>query len=290
MAGKAAWAAFKNYVASLVMTILAPLQWLRTLKVAGQHQGLDPKARKKVLAGIVAGLALTAVGTYLVVDFQDDATQGVYETLSGRLSGALGNDEYNAHVQDRDAALALIETADRKIAEAQEAGDAEAEELWRNNRAQYVINYNEAVENISALAPNHQLWLDVDRTLLEDRDDEAAMQRIDQRGAVSYPGLEDRVDAAFAQKEATVDDMTTMLAWFVYPGLIGVLWAPVAFAAGHVLKTTYVPSETVGFKPYPGGAASLFLLFGAFGVPALFFAAWVMQDFADRTAEGQISL
>lgn len=290
MQGKAAWAAFTKYVSSLVLTILAPLQWLRTLKIAGRHQGLDRNARKKVFAGIVAGLALAAVAVYVVVDFQDDATQGVYETLSGRLSTATGNDAYNAAVQDRDAAFALIETADRKIAEAQEAGDEDAERLWQENRATYIAQYNNADANVSALTPNHQLWLQVNQILLVERDDDAAKQLIDQRGAIDHPNMDANAASAFEKKDETIDDMTTMLVWFVYPGLIGVLWAPVAFAAGHVLKTTYVPSESVGFKPYPGGAAALFLLLGAFGVPALFFAAWVMQDFADRTETGQISL
>lgn len=289
MAGQAVWATFTKYISSLVLTILAPLQWVRLIKVAGQHRGLDRHATKKIAVGIVAGLALTGVSTYIVVDFHDDATQGVYSTLSSSLSASMGNEAYRAALQDQEAARNLIDTADKKIAEAQEEGDPEKEQLWRENRAQYVTDLNDAISRGNARVDNANLWVQVNHSLLVNRDDDTAMALIDANAGM--PGLSVAGSMNhFDKKDQTMDDMNSMLAWFVYPGLIGVLWAPVAFAAGHVLKTTYVPSETIGFKPYPGGAAALFLLFGAFGVPALFFAAWVNQDFADRTEIGQISL
>ncbi len=290
MQGKAVLTALSKYVTSLVLTILAPLQWARILKVAGNHHGLDPKARGKIVVGIVAGLALAGFSTYLVLDFEDDATQGIYESLSGRLSLSLGNEAYRAAVADQEAALNLIATADRKIAEAQEAGNAEDEATWEANREGFVDSYNEATERVERYTPNHMLFQEVRDVLLEERDDAAAKQLIANRGDVTFEGLDARTDSAFDKKDEAVADMQTTLLWFVYPGLIGVLWAPVAYATGNVLKTTFVPSDSVGFKPYPAKASALFLLFGAFGVPALFFAAWVMQDFVDRTAEGQISL
>ncbi len=289
MAGKAVWATLSKYVSSLVFTILAPLAWMRLMKVAGQHHALDRNATKKIAVGIVAGLALAGVSTYIVVDFQDDATQGVYSTLSASLSASMGNEQYRAALADQEAARNLIDTADKKIAEAQEEGDAEKEQLWRDNRAQYVRDLNDAIRRGNDRVDNANLFTQVEHALLVNRDDATAKQLINSNAGM--PGLSVAGSMNhFDKKDQTMSDMNSMLAWFVYPGLIGVLWAPVAFAAGHVLKTTYVPSETSGFKPYPGGAAALFLLFGAFGVPALFFAAWVNQDFADRTEIGQISL
>jgi hypothetical protein len=290
MKGKAVFTALSKYLTSLVMTLIAPLQWMRLMKVAGQHQALDPKARQKIAIAIIAGLGFAGAGVFIVADFQDDATQGIYETLSGRLSSSLGNEAYNAALTSQGAAVGLIATADRKIDEAQQANDAEAEETWQNNRAAYVESYNQASEDVIQFTANHNLWLIVNDILLVDRDDDVAKALIETRGSIDYDNLDASSTAAFARKDAAVQDMGTMLAWFVYPGIIGALWAPMAFAIGSILRTTFVPSDSVGFKPYPGAAAGLFLLFGAFGVPALFFAAWVNQDFVDRTETGQISL
>ena len=98
------------------------------------------------------------------------------------------------------------------------------------------------------------------------------------------------VEDAFAVKDRSVRDMTWSMWLFVWPSLFGAFFAPLAFALGSILKAAYVESDTVGFKRYPGAAAGWFLLFGAFGVPSIPFAAWVFMDAEGRSTEGQIAL
>lgn len=98
------------------------------------------------------------------------------------------------------------------------------------------------------------------------------------------------IPQAFAHKEEFRAQMQSMLAWFVYPGVTGLFLAPFAFAGGSILNAAFEPSATVGFKPYPGKAAGLFLLLGAFGLFAIPFGAWTLRDLHKRSLEGQISL
>jgi hypothetical protein len=98
------------------------------------------------------------------------------------------------------------------------------------------------------------------------------------------------VPEAFEHKEEFRSQMQSMLAWFVYPCITGLFMAPFAFAGGSILNAAYEPSDTVGFKPYPGKAAGFFLLLGAFGLFAIPFAAWTLRDLSKRSVEGQINL
>jgi len=114
--------------------------------------------------------------------------------------------------------------------------------------------------------------------------------------------------AAFEHQREFNHQMDAQLKLFAYPAITGLVMAPFAFAGGSILRRAYVPSDTVGFKPYPGKSAGFFLLFmGLFsplmilglGMPptldlfALFaipFAAWVLYDLHKRSVEGQINL
>lgn len=114
--------------------------------------------------------------------------------------------------------------------------------------------------------------------------------------------------AAFEHQREFNHQMDAQLKIFAYPAITGLVMAPFAFAGGSILRRAFVPSDTVGFKPYPGKSAGFFLLFmGLFsplmilglGMPptldlfALFaipFAAWVLYDMHKRSLEGQISL
>lgn len=98
------------------------------------------------------------------------------------------------------------------------------------------------------------------------------------------------VPAAYEHKHEFRVQMQSMLSWFVYPCVTGLFMAPFAFAGGSILNAAYEPSATVGFKPYPGKAAGLFLLLGAFGLFAIPFAAWTLRDLSKRSVEGQIAL
>ncbi|HUR61828.1 MAG TPA: hypothetical protein VM286_05625 [Candidatus Thermoplasmatota archaeon] len=98
------------------------------------------------------------------------------------------------------------------------------------------------------------------------------------------------VPEAYEHKHEYRAQMQSMLAWFVYPGITGLFMAPFAFAGGSILNAAYEPSDTVGFKPYPGKAAGWFLVLGAFGLFAIPFAAWTLRDLSRRSAEGQINL
>jgi hypothetical protein len=118
--------------------------------------------------------------------------------------------------------------------------------------------------------------------------------------------------AAFDHQREYRHQMELHLAFLVHPGLVGLVMAPFAFAGGSILRRAHVPSDTVGFKPYPGKAAGWFLLLiglntpimvalgklgvtlplilDVFAILAIPFAAWVLRDLAKRSAEGQIAL
>lgn len=102
--------------------------------------------------------------------------------------------------------------------------------------------------------------------------------------------MREGVEAAFHHKEEFTHQMQSQMAWFFYPSLTGLFLAPFAFVGGHFLGRAFVPSDSVGYKKYPGTSAGFFLLLGGFGLPALPFGAWLLRDFAKRSAEGQIAL
>jgi hypothetical protein len=102
--------------------------------------------------------------------------------------------------------------------------------------------------------------------------------------------LADGGPAAFEDQRKFGQQMDVQLKLFVYSSLTGLLMAPIVFAGGSILRSAYVPSDTVGFKPYPSKSGGWFLLLGAFGVVAIPFAAWAVRDLHKRSIEGQIAL
>lgn len=249
MRGEAFVAGTKDYLVALVSVILFPLAWLRSFRLARRHREDDPRGAAKVGLAIAASVLLTGVAAFLVIDFQQDATAGMYDSLDNRLSLATGDEDYKAAVEAGD--------------------DAEA----------------------ARLQPNHDLYLAVSAAVQAQDDAEAKRLIAERSDAVADDeDLDARAAQAFAVKDDAASDMNTVLTWFVYPGLVGVFFAPLVWAVGSILRKAWEPSDSVGFKPYPHGAASLFLLLGALGVPALFFAGWTFLDLQNRSDEGQIAL
>ena len=99
-------------------------------------------------------------------------------------------------------------------------------------------------------------------------------------------GIED----AYHHKEQYLAQMESQLTWLFYPSVAGLALAPFAFMGGHFLARAFVPSDTVGYKKYPGASMGFFLLLGGFGLPAIPFAAWMLRDLSKRSAQGQIAL
>lgn len=99
-----------------------------------------------------------------------------------------------------------------------------------------------------------------------------------------------RSNRDLAIKSKAEIDMANMMNGLIYPGLIGVFYAPLFFALGNIMSRNWEPSESVGFKKYPGASLGLFLFFGAFGWPSLLFSAWGFKDIEERTQTGQINL
>lgn len=114
---------------------------------------------------------------------------------------------------------------------------------------------------------------------------------------------------AFAKARGSADQLHTHMLLFVYPSIVALLFAPLAFAGGSILRQAYVPSDSVGFKPYPGRAAGWFFLvlglgspmsvallpgtppiLDLFGLVALPLAALLLRDLHKRSVEGQIAL
>ncbi len=91
-------------------------------------------------------------------------------------------------------------------------------------------------------------------------------------------------------KSDAESDMAGIMYFLLFPGLIGVFYAPLFVALGSVMANAWEPSASVGYKKYPGLSLGLFLFFGAFGWPALLFSAWGFWDIDVRSKEGQISL
>jgi hypothetical protein len=114
---------------------------------------------------------------------------------------------------------------------------------------------------------------------------------------------------AFAKARGSTDQLHTHMLLFVYPSVVALLFAPLAFAGGSILRQSFVPSDTVGFRPYPGRAAGWFFLvlglgsplsvlllpgvppiLDLFGLLALPLAALLLRDLHKRSVEGQIAL
>lgn len=149
--------------------------------------------------------------------------------------------------------------------------------------------YEEGVktQDEAAIAANqegHDFYLVISE-LVASRDDAAGRQLLENSEAFGEAGL-----TAYDKKDKGVADVQQFMWLFVYPGILGVFFAPIVFTMGNVVNKSWTPSESVGFKPYPATSGALFLLLGAFGIPALFFGAWALMDVQDRSKEGQISL
>jgi hypothetical protein len=150
-------------------------------------------------------------------------------------------------------------------------------------------SYEEAVKTSDAegqaeFAEGHQFYL-VLKPFVDNREDVEARAFLGTSDSYGDSGLH-----AYDRKDEGVSDLQQFMVIFVYPGLVGMLFAPILFNIGRTLNAAWVPSESVGFKPYPANSGSLFLVLGAFGIPAALFAAWAFMDVEARSAEGQINL
>lgn len=149
--------------------------------------------------------------------------------------------------------------------------------------------YEEAVNtNDADLMAQHQEGHDfyvVLSGLVSEQNDDAARALLETNDQFAEKGL-----AYFDHKDKGVAQFGQFMDLFVYPGLIGLFFAPILFVIGRVVNSAWVPSDSVGFKPYPATSGSLFLVLGAFGIPATLFAAWAFMDVEERSAEGQIAL
>ncbi len=278
----------KAYLANLLSAIVFPVLWVRSWRFAQEHSAKDPRAPTKVLVAIAASIIIGAGGAMMLVSMEASAHDGFYEELEGRVATATGETAYQDALSARDAARAQVSLADTKAADARAAGDGEAERNWMNVSAEARANVDDAIALIQELESNHALFLRAQQAI-EARDDDAAKQILFTT-SVDYDKLQDRSRWAFNLKDDAVSDLDGFLWWMLYPSLVGAFFAPLAFALGSILHQGWEPSDSVGFKPYPSQSAGWFLLLGAFGVPSLFFAAWVFADIEGRALEGQIHL
>lgn len=285
MSGDGPRRGLKSYLATLVATIVFPLLWMQALRLARRHKGDDARGPLKVGVAMVVGLGILGAGVYGILGFQADAQAGMYDSMQVRLAGAVGEAEYQealAAITAADNALPKIEanlanaTDDAKRAELEAARDATLKAR------------SDAVTKVALLEPNHALFARLEQAVA-DQDDAAIRSLFAQ--APAYPkDSAVGAEAALAIKDGAVDDMQQFTWLFIWPSLAGAFFAPMAFALGSILRKSFKPSDTVGFKPYPGASAGLFLLFGAFGLPSIPFAAWTFNDALGRSEEGQIAL
>lgn len=288
MRGQAVADGARAYGTFLLRTLLFPLVWTWALRTARRHRDTDPHAPAKVGAAIVVGVVLAVGVTGLLWMFQQDAEADMYVQLEARLAQAVGEGAYQDESATIQAAQNQIGVLERNIAEAEAAGQEENATVFRNSLALANQTLAEATQRRDGLEPAHDLFQRL-QPVVQDRDDERARSIIADAD-YEFDGMDRRAARAFEVKDDAVQDMRAVMLWVLYPGVVGVLFAPLAIALGSVLRSAWEPSETVGFKPYPGTALGLFLLMGAFGVPALFFAAWGFWDMDVRSTTGQISL
>lgn len=285
MSGDAPRRGLKSYLATLVATIVFPLLWLQALGLARRHASDDPRARAKVLVAIVLGVLIALGGAYKLVEFQQGATTGMYTSLEGRLAKAIGESEYQDSLAAIDAANNALPKIEANLANATD--DAKRAELEAARDATLKAR-SDAQAKVTLLTPNHELFGRLQQAVA-DQDDAAIRSLV--ATAPAYPkDAAAGAEAALAIKDAAVSDMQRFSWLFLWPSLAGAFYAPLAFALGSVLRKSFQPSDTVGFKPYPGASAGLFLLLGAFGLPAIPFAAWTFDDAKGRSEEGQIAL
>lgn len=309
MQGRALLDGAKNFLLFLVRAIVFPLAWIWALGVARKHSDTDPRARPKVLSAIVIGALLAGGGYVMLDDFRDDATAEMYTLTQTRLSQATGASEYQAAVDAETAAMGQIGILEGKLAEAEAAGNQADADAFRATLANATADLEAAQLQQQLLQRNRAFFDNELVALLAAQDDAAIRSAVEAKGAMwsdadyEHPGLEGTQKVSFSpedmvqdmksamyKKDKAQDDMAVWMNWLLLPGLVGVFYAPLSMALGNVLKHAWVPSDSVGFKEYPGASMGWFLLLGGFGVPALFFAAWTFWDMDVRSAEGQISL
>lgn len=275
----------KAYVSALVATVLFPLLWLRSLRLARRHTDADPRGPLKVMAAIAVGVGILLVGAFVLLQFQANAVAGMYESMDTRLQVAVGEKDYNDNVATVNAASSAIPIIQRNLANETDPAKREALEAALDAT---IEQRDTAIANVAKFTPNHQLYTRL-QPMVADQDDDAIRAEVADAD-LTAPADEAAVENAIAVKDDSIKDMQWSMWLFVWPSLAGMFFAPLAFAMGSILKAAFVESDTVGFKPYPGAAAGWFLLFGAFGLPSIPFAAWVFMDAENRSLEGQIAL
>lgn len=285
----------KSYLATLVATVLFPILWMQALRFARRHEDVDPRARAKVLAAIAVSLAILVVGAYVLLGFFAAAQEGMYAAMDKRLATASGEAEYQEQLSVITASNGALPKIRANLVNATDpAKRAALEETLSATEADLA----KAEARRDELQPVHEHYAAISAAV-EDQDDAEIRRLVGDVPAFSavsgskfpkHKDLEANSEAAFAIKDRAVADMQLFGILFLWPSLLGAFFAPMAFALGSVLRRAFVPSDTVGFKPYPGGAAGLFLLFGAFGLPSIPFAAWTFSDAFGRSEEGQIAL
>ncbi len=286
---------FKAYVGTLVATLLFPILWMQALRMARRQADDDPRARAKVIAAIGVSVLIGAGGFLAVSGFLAGAEAGLYRSLDTRLALATGESEYLdawATINTTSGAIPKIEA---NLANATDPAKAAVlQETLNTTRDDLAA----ATARKAELEDNHLQYQRISAAVQRQDDGEVRrlVEDVPAYGEVSgskFPKSKDldaNVDAAFAKKAESKSDMDRFAWLFLWPSLVGAFFAPLAFAFGSILKASFVESDTVGFKPYPGAAAGVFLLLGAFGVPSLFFAAWTFNDAFGRSEEGQIAL
>lgn len=286
---------FTAYLGTLAATILFPLLWLKALGLARKHADADPRARAKVVAALAASVVIGAGGFLAIFGFLAGAEAGLYRSLDARLASATGESEYLDAWSVMNTTSGAIPKIESNLANATDpAKKAELQDTLDSTRKELAAATGRKAE----LEDNHAQYLRISAAA-KDQDDGEVRRLVEgvpafgEMPGSKFPKFKDldaNVDAAFAKKAESMSDMNRFAWLFLWPSLAGAFFAPLAFAFGSILKASFEPSDTVGFKPYPGAAAGFFLLLGAFGVPAILFAAWTFNDAFGRSEEGQFAL
>ena len=316
MRGRAFLKGVKAYGLFLIRTVLFPLLWVWAFSLARKHRDTDPNGARKVGTAIVLGIVLAASVFALLASFQADSKAGMYDALDVRLTKNVGESEYQVQESAIVAADGQIVVLEAKLEEAKAlaanetalaskaaaSGDSEkaaTHEARASNHEANAIVFQASIEDVqqartdalllrSQLEPNHLLYLALKPVVAAQ--DDAGAKRLIATASFEYENMDAGSARSFEIKDKALADMNTVMVGLLYPGIMGVFFAPLAFATGSILRNAWEPSETVGFKPYPGKALGLFLLMGAFGFPSLLFAAWGFLDMQMRSETGQISL
>jgi hypothetical protein len=299
-----AWAWF--VVVGTLVLVAAAWRVLGTL--ARRHKDADPRAGTKRLVALGCAVLLGAGGWVALSGFEASAKEGLHKTFVGNLNLTTGEGDYLDAAKTVAAKPAAIVKQQQGLADANAtlAATPDAASLKARNELWSALNQSRkdltaGQATMAKLTPNHALWQQALPLLGAHKDAEArALFDAALAAGVEHSyrdthtlqdvAMKDAIPEAYAHLAEFGEQMTTQMRWFVYPNLTGLVLAPFAFAGGSTLGRAFVPSETVGFKRYPGKAAGFFLLLGAGGVFAIPFGAWLLRDFAKRSKEGQIQL